>query len=56
MDDSTYNIFVIKDLLNVLNSDNDLFIETALNGQEALEKVDLITERREVYHIILMDL
>ena len=37
MDDSTYNLFVLEELLKQITP--RIFIDKALNGQEALDKV-----------------
>lgn len=37
VDDSTYNLFVLKELL--LNINNNLIVDTALNGKMALDKI-----------------
>lgn len=37
VDDSTYNLFVLKELL--LNINNNLMVDTALNGKMALDKI-----------------
>ncbi len=39
MDDSPFNIFVLKELISLEPSLQDYEIDTALNGQEALENV-----------------
>ena len=37
VDDSTYNIFVLEELIH--NIDSQIVIDTALNGQLAIDKV-----------------
>jgi CheY-like chemotaxis protein len=37
VDDSPYNLFVMKEILTLL--DPSLILQTALNGQEALDRV-----------------
>ena len=51
MDDSAYNLFVLQELLR--NIDPDIHIDTALNGQLALDKVLL---EKEPYKYIVLDL
>ncbi|TNV83809.1 hypothetical protein FGO68_gene12023 [Halteria grandinella] len=52
VDDSTYNLFVIQEILNTI--DSDIQIETALNGRLAYEK--LIKNYCKPFDMIFMDL
>lgn len=50
VDDSSYNLFIMEEILKLIETVGE--IVTALNGEEALA---LISEQRE-YDIILMDI
>ena len=52
VDDSTYNLFVLTELLSTIDERGCLEVETALNGSIAFEKV----KGSPHYDIILMDL
>ncbi|TNV84121.1 hypothetical protein FGO68_gene2356 [Halteria grandinella] len=52
VDDSSYNLFVIQELLKQIEGDQ-IEIETALNGNLALQ---IIKQQQHVFDIILMDL
>lgn len=52
MDDSTYNLFVLTELLKSIDLDGCIDVETALNGIIALDMI----KANAHYDIILMDL
>ena len=60
VDDSPYNLFVLKELIQAI--DRDIVIETALNGQEALTAIEesklevMGGQPKCAYGIILLDL
>ena len=59
MDDSTYNLFVISEILKSI--DSTFIIDTALNGEQAIEVVleksrNSITGVKGYYDFIFMDL
>ncbi|TNV73755.1 hypothetical protein FGO68_gene15414 [Halteria grandinella] len=62
VDDSTYNLFVIKESLQLIN--NQLRIDTALNGQIAFDKIFDAHQKRirnyevesQLYDLLLLDL
>lgn len=64
MDDSPYNLFVMKELMTtVINTEKQRFkIITAMNGQEALDKILLDPQnladdgRRSKFDLIFLDL
>lgn len=55
VDDSTYNLFVLKELINQINDNVD--VETALNGEIAVKMIKEQARNGEpLYDLILMDL
>ena len=62
VDDSTYNLFVIKEL--ILQAEPNAVIDTALNGQIAFDKIfdhhqtsaTFPVDRSSLYDIVLLDL
>ncbi len=55
VDDSPYNIFVLQELISFDPSLKDYIVDTALNGQEAIEKVREGGQKCK-YSSILLDL
>ena len=54
VDDSPYNLFVLQELIESL--DLGIEVETAINGQEAVDTITELHQKGENYDMVLMDL